>query len=330
MPEQTEQTKQPDQTPVPVPEAVTGPLAAWGQQRYDAGYTAGQAAGAEKALADHMQAAHPPAPAPAPAPSPWTPLRRHDLTRDEGWTIGTGPRPTVQASINKRETVAFTPAGLVLTAKRVGNEIHSCDITSRHAPLPTHFAVELDLAFSGDPLGPGLFPAPLWTKTLDGSGGELDGWEAIGAYWTATGKTERSMRHKMTAIALPATSPLLQWQRPLAPTLDSLDLTVTRTYRWEKTPGAFAMLLDGRTIAVITRADVDGPGPLVAGKPLPLWAAKPGRWDTQFEAGQWYTRHTWQVGSRTTPGFDNAGPLPTTWRESRMHISRLQTWTYTP
>lgn len=253
------------------------------------------------------------------AVDPWQVLHTYDLTRDEGWQINTGARPSVDFSTGQKGMVNFGPDGLRLTAQPAGTKIASCDIIAKFVPLPTFRAIEMDLEFSG-PLGPGLFPAPYWTKTIEGGGGEFDGVEQLGAL------AGTDMQWKMTAIALPATSPLIQIQKPLVPFFKAHDIdpTAKNTWRWEHTDGKVELLINGLSAATITRTEFDAAGPLKNG--TPLWPAKPGRWDSQFQdaAKHNYVRHTWQVGPRGDgkPG-GMGGTVPKDWAGSSFLISRM-------
>jgi hypothetical protein len=242
---------------------------------------------------------------------PWQPFHTYDLTRDEGWQINTGARPTVDSSTGQKAMVNFGPDGLRLSAQPAGTKIASCDVIAKFVPLPTYRAVEMDVQFSG-PLGSGMFPAPYWTKTIENGGGEFDGVEYMGAL---AGTKDDAYSWKMTAIGLPATTPLKQVQKPLKPffAANNLDPTAKHTWRWEHTNGKVELLIDGASAATITRGDYDTKYGV-------------GAWDKQFEnpAYHWYIRHTWQVGPRgdgKTGGM--GGAVPAEWAGTSFLISRL-------
>jgi hypothetical protein len=245
--------------------------------------------------------------------SPWKLLHTYDVTKDEGWQINTGSRPTVDSSVNTRGNVAFTPSGLVLTAQRTASGISSCDIISKFAPMPTNFAFEADIQFGGY-IGPGMFPCPFWFKYVEGVGGELDGVEYMGGRANSTNTLDRAKKWKTTAISLPATSPLKQLDKELSTVLDKMDMMAKHTWRYEHPPGEIEIFIDGQSITGITRADFDAT------------TKTPGLWDKNFELPDkhFYTRHTWQVGPPTVSGHYNAGgAVPGTWQKSTMTITRM-------
>jgi hypothetical protein len=270
--------------------------------------------GLQQQIADLLayKAAHPD------VPSVWKPLYDDYLTTGlSGWTLNVGPRPTVDASTGRKENVVVNPDGSVtLYARRNGTTITSCDIISKHRPLPVHFAYEIDVQFGGY-LGVGMFPCPAWFKTIEGGGGELDGLEYMGGRLGHPG-LDGKMVWKMTAIGLPAASPLVQAQEQLLDfiTAHNVDPFALNTWRWEKTDGRFEVFINGTAAAAITRAEFDA-----------VKGSSAGMWDKNFEnpALHWYTRSTWQVGppSDTKVTSASAGPVPANWTESSMTISRM-------
>lgn len=250
---------------------------------------------------------------------PWQEFYRYPLDDPDPalWQINTGSRPAVDSSSGQKAMTQFGPDGLRLSAQPAGAKIASCDVISKH-PLPRYRAVEMDLEFTGY-LGSGMFPCPYWSK---GGGGEFDGVEHMGAL------AGTNMQWKMTAIALPAGSPLVQVQKALVPFFraNGIDPAARNTWRWEHTDGKAELLIRGLSVATITRDEFDGPGPIMKGSKTPLWPAKPGRWDTQFEdpAKTWYTRHTWQVGPRADGKAGGmGGTVPADWTGSSFLISRM-------
>ncbi|MBK7857743.1 MAG: DNRLRE domain-containing protein [Archangiaceae bacterium] len=244
----------------------------------------------------------PPVDAGTPATSDWVQLFAYDLSRDEGWSYSTGVRTTDQ-SYNRKEQVDFGTSGMVITAERATQTatIYSADAMARFHPLPDHFAMEADITL--DTLGSGMFPA-WWFRPISGQG-ELDAWEYCGAY-LGTSKEMKSTIIKTGSSPYNLGSKAFGIPQSL---MAGARFEGLHRWRYEKTPGAATLFVDGQKVGEITRAQFDA-------------ASSAGSWDSQFEAGQqWYTRLTYQVGDGANAHL--AGPIPAAWRQSTMRISRL-------
>lgn len=256
---------------------------------------------------------------PDPVEEPWSLYRTYNLTTDEGWTHTTGVR-TTDAAYNRSQQTTFASDGMRITAERAaeGATIYSSDAQGRFAPVPNMFAVEADIDLGGydpvnDHLGMGCFPA-MWLRPSTGLKGEIDVWEYIGNYANIS-----SPEMKFTLIKV-GSSPYNQGSREFAIPKNKMtgnDFRGTHTWRMEKKPGRCDLWVDGNYVGGITQAQFDS-------------YTSAGSYVDQFENGTpWYLRLTYQFGPAPGGNWNAGGSVPSVWRKSVMHISRMQVWEYT-
>ena len=82
-------------------------------------------------------------------------------------------------------------------------------------------------------------------------------------------------------------------------------------------PDAADIWVDGNYVGGITQAQFDS-------------YTSAGSYVDQFENGTpWYLRLTYQFGPAPNGNWNAGGSVPSVWRKSVMHISRMQVWEYT-
>lgn len=238
---------------------------------------------------------------PAEDPEGWRTLWRDDFSEldPSRWNVRDRGQADHQDALFMRDNVTVDQGMLQIRAKQ--EEVDGWSYTSGYADtngkaaLPDEFRLEVRARV---PVEAGLWPAPLWLRPSDLSGGEIDLIETFGRE-----KGDPATRHSLHTAYGPSHEQSVQTKR-YAELPGSAD--GWHTYSMEKTSGSIRMWVDDVLVADF------GPGE-------PSW------FDTYFDVGKtWNLRVTLNVG-----GEWNGLPDSTTdWSESTsvMQIDYIHTW----
>ena len=223
--------------------------------------------------------------------------KRHDLSRDEGWTLETG-KPSNADGSDRPANVRFgqgpdSKSMLIVFDRDTTGKPYTGDAKGMHAPIPNWHRTRAVIEY--DPMTTGVWPA-VWKRPMSGDG-EIDDWEKFGGHGSFAANTAaRSWpvdAGTLHTTPYDATHKQLQRGFPeLGPGRHVIETELAAT--------GFTWWVDGVKVGSITPAQFDA----ACGRSA--WAPMFGQPDKQ-----WYPRITLQAGG------SEGGPIPTsltTWR----------------
>lgn len=159
--------------------------------------------------------------------------------------------------------------------------------------LPNYFRLEMRARL---PWGRGLWPAPLWLRPADGSGGEIDLVETFGRELD-----DPDTRHSVHSAYGPTHQQVVRVNEFAQLGSNPWDW---HTYRMEKTPGLIKMWVDDTLAATFRSGD-------------PTW------FNQYFEAGKkWNLRVNFNVGGKWNGMPDDTTP----WSSAQMKVDYIHVW----
>lgn len=165
--------------------------------------------------------------------------------------------------------------------------------TNGKVALPDHFRIEMRARL---PWGRGLWPAPLWLRPADGSGGEIDLVETFGR-----ALPEPATHHSVHSDYGAAHQQVVYVKKFSDLGSDAWDW---HTYRVEKTRGLIKMWVDNVLVATFTSGD-------------PTW------FNQYYEANKkWHLRVNFNIGGRWNGMPDGT----TNWSGAQMKVDYIHVW----